>query len=1212
MSRKDKNMGSGGFLETLFRPKKTGFRSGSSQLPRPRSETDFNETDEQVEQIEHLDEQSLNIKFEEMLDDMNLSEERKEPLRAQPTMNKKKMLINHYKGLVQENRNKFDKPAEYIQYLSTPDLSVNKMYNCIESLRIALTNNPVSWVHEFGTTGLKQVLSILNECYRNDSRYDRIQCECLRCLRAIMNNTVGLKQMFGQKEALTVVARSLDPSKPSVMLEAVKMLGAVCLVHDWEDDGFSGHKKAIEAITMSGELKGRERFTPVVQGLMIHGNEPLRVACLQLINAIVSTPDDMDFRLHLRNEIMRCGLMDILETLEKDASEDLEKHLKIFLDHKEEDYYEFIQRFDNVRLELDDVNDCFETVKNLVMDTPAEPYLLSVLQHLLFIRDDSVIRTAYYKLIEECVSQIVLHRGGCDPDFRATKRFQIDVQPLIDTLVEKSKVEEERRLEEVLQKLEEALAMRQEAEAKLVQAEKTISELQAGGAVKKPSGSGGPPPPAPPPPPPMPMFRPPAPPGASNAPPPPPMPGMMGGPPPPPPPPPMPGMGGPRPPPPPPAMGGFAVPMPPKPPDVLPHGMKPKKKWEVEGLKRANWKTIVPQKLSEKSFWVKVQEEKLASPDILNGLVAKFSSKPSSRRSDDVIDKGGTLKKVKALRVLDGKSAQNLSILLGGSLKHLSYKDVKRCILRCDFNVLSASILDQLINYLPPPDQLKRLIELNVDYNQLTEAEQFAVTIAEIKRLLPRLKSMRFRQQYPELVQDIKPDIVAGAAACEEVKHSRKFTQILELILLMGNYMNSGSRNGQAFGFEINFLTKVSSETNQIKYSFSKIKISCIVLTETWLEDDEDVVRLPGYSVFRTTNKLNQNDGLVIYIDSALSVSCDQLCLGGIANCLALTFTLKGVPCHLVGANLSSAIPERGPDIVVDAVHGTNLTFELMPVTQQDILTIVGDLRGGSSPGLDAIVSFGSTWEDAFEMAAKDLLQVKKWLDQNKLTLNVDKTKYLPIYSKINSAPSQDLDLKLHSCDDYKSATCGCGVRNLETDLSNSRQPQCDDDLFADSMSTFASDARKQCGLLQNMFRNMETLYAELAEYYAFDKQKYTLEEFFTDIKGFKDAFRQAYKDNLLVRETEEKSRRAREAREKAEQERAERAARKKLVDMTNDQTQEGVMDSLLEALQTGSAFTRDQRRKRQRPPRVDGAERRAQLNRSRSRTGLVGRELTR
>ena len=38
----------------------------------------------------------------------------------------------------------------------------------------------------------------------------------------------------------------------------------------------------------------------------------------------------------------------------------------------------------------------------------------------------------------------------------------------------------------------------------------------------------------------------------------------------------------------------------------------------------------------------------------------------------------------------------------------------------------------------------------------------------------------------------------------------------------------------------------------------------------------------------------------------------------------------------------------------------------------------------------------------------------------------------------------------------------------------------------------------------------MERLYAELSEYYVFDKAKYTLEEFFGDIKTFKDQFKQA------------------------------------------------------------------------------------------------------
>jgi hypothetical protein len=41
-----------------------------------------------------------------------------------------------------------------------------------------------------------------------------------------------------------------------------------------------------------------------------------QIVCLQLINAIVATPDgpdELEFRLHLRNEIMRAGLMDILD-----------------------------------------------------------------------------------------------------------------------------------------------------------------------------------------------------------------------------------------------------------------------------------------------------------------------------------------------------------------------------------------------------------------------------------------------------------------------------------------------------------------------------------------------------------------------------------------------------------------------------------------------------------------------------------------------------------------------------------------------------------------------------------------------------------------------------------------------------------------------------------------------------------------------------------
>ena len=117
-----------------------------------------------------------------------------------------------------------------------------------------------------------------------------MQHECIKCLKAIMNNRVGLKNLFDHKEALTLLARSINPTLPHVMLEAVKLMSAVCIVPPY------GHEKTLEAITIAGEVKGRDRFQPIVQGLMIRNNEPLRVSCLTLINAIISTPEDLDFR----------------------------------------------------------------------------------------------------------------------------------------------------------------------------------------------------------------------------------------------------------------------------------------------------------------------------------------------------------------------------------------------------------------------------------------------------------------------------------------------------------------------------------------------------------------------------------------------------------------------------------------------------------------------------------------------------------------------------------------------------------------------------------------------------------------------------------------------------------------------------------------------------------------------------------------------------
>ena len=62
--------------------------------------------------------------------------------------------------------------------------------------------------------------------------------------------------------------------------------------------------------------------------------------------------------------------------------------------------------------------------------------------------------------------------------------------------------------------------------------------------------------------------------------------------------------------------------------------------------------------------------------------------------------------------------------------------------------------------------------------------------------------------RFEEEITDVKPQIELLLQACGEMRSTR-FRSVLELVLLIGNYMNAGSRNQQSYGFELNFLTKL-------------------------------------------------------------------------------------------------------------------------------------------------------------------------------------------------------------------------------------------------------------------------------------------------------------------------------------------------------------------------------------------------------------------
>ncbi|XP_015341503.2 protein diaphanous homolog 3 isoform X1 [Marmota marmota marmota] len=745
--------------------------------------------------------------FEEMMEDMNLNEDKKAPLREKDFGIKKEMVMQYINTASKTGSLKSSQqisPQEFIYELKMGSED-ERLVTYLESLRVSLTSNPVSWVESFGHEGLGLLLDILEKLISGKIQVKVVkknQHKVIQCLKALMNTQYGLERIMSEERSLSLLAKAMDPKHPSMMTDVVKLLSAVCIVGEE-----SILEEVLEALTSAGEERKIDRFSSIVEGLR-HNSVQLQVACMQLINALVTSPDDLDFRLHIRNEFMRCGLKEILPSLKRIKNDGLDIQLKVFDEHKEEDLIEFSHRLEDIRAELDEASDVYNMVWNTVKETRAEGYFISILQHLLLIRNDYFIRQQYFKLIDECVSQIVLHKDGMDPDFTYRKRLDLDLSQFVDVCIDQAKLEEfEEKASELHKKFEKEFTDHQETQAQLQKKEEKINELQVQlqafksqfGALpadvsislppSKEDGAGHPPLPAPPP---LPSC------------------GGLPPPPPPPPPPPLPGMplpfGGPVPPPPP--LGFFGGRNSPPPP-TLPFGLKPKKEFKPEtSMRRLNWLKIRPHEMTENCFWIKVNENKYENMDLLYKLENTFCCQQKEKRDvEDFEEKKAIKKKIKELKFLDSKIAQNLSIFL--SSLRVPYEEIKTMILEVDETQLAESVIQNLLKHLPDQEQLNSLSQFKSDYNNLCEPEQFAVVMSNVKRLRPRLSAILFKLQFEEQVNNIKPDIMAVSTACEEIKKSKSFSTLLELVLLMGNYMNAGSRNAQTFGFNLSSLCKL-------------------------------------------------------------------------------------------------------------------------------------------------------------------------------------------------------------------------------------------------------------------------------------------------------------------------------------------------------------------------------------------------------------------
>lgn len=367
----------------------------------------------------------------------------------------------------------------------------------VGSLTVSLRTLPIDWMHHFielqGNQVVARALGTISKkgSLRRNADVE-LEYELLKCLKLLLNYESGADDAVAHPSTINAIACSLSTMHiPSRRLVA-EILTFLC----YYNNGVAHESvlKAMDALSAENNetgrydfwfqsllatLSGRGKMGSLVgasQDVKKHGGHEATLteyaqSNLILINGIL-TVDDFELRLHYRSQMEAAGLRKILDVCHQFQHDSLEKQIASYEKLAAADQEVLLQNFDQeVLRDLSDPYDVYRAIMSSVEGTPAYPYFLSSLQHLLLIRAEADTKTRYYQLIDELVTSIVLDKKQ---DFSGGLSSVVGVS--VARLVAQFGEQERSRIAE-----EEASNARREANELRLQKEKLEEEIAAGG-----------------------------------------------------------------------------------------------------------------------------------------------------------------------------------------------------------------------------------------------------------------------------------------------------------------------------------------------------------------------------------------------------------------------------------------------------------------------------------------------------------------------------------------------------------------------------------------------------------------------------------------------------------------------------------------------------------------------------------------------------------
>uniref|UniRef100_A0AAR2L7P4 Disheveled-associated activator of morphogenesis 2 n=1 Tax=Pygocentrus nattereri TaxID=42514 RepID=A0AAR2L7P4_PYGNA len=798
-------------------------------------------------------EEELHARFSELVDELDLTDKNREAMFALPA--EKKWQIYCSKKKEQEDPNKLATswPDYYIdrinsmaamQTLFAFDEEEMEMRNkVVEDLKTALRTQPMRFVTRFiELDGLTCLLNFLKSMDYETSE-SRIHTSIIGCIKALMNNSQGRAHVLAHPQSINTISQSLRQDNIKTKVAVLEILGAVCLVPD-------GHKKVLQAMAHYQKYAAeRTRFQTLLNELdrstgRYRDEVNLKTAIMSFINAVLNAgagEDNLEFRLHLRYEFLMLGIQPVIDKLRGHENATLDRHLDFFEMVRNEDDCELAKRFDITHVDTKSASQMFELIKKKLSHTDAYPHLLSILQHCLqmpYKRGAGGIQQ--WQLLDRILQQIVLQDDkGEDPDVSPLDNFNVKNIIRMKERECDTKTQEKEEMMKTLNKMKDKLQREgvelRSAREQVIDLSSRITDFSV--SIPFPYSLTSritwvyPPPPPPPPPP----GGPPPPPGAPPI--------FTGA-------------------PPPPGPASFSsssstslrtksIPQPSHPlksfnwaklgenkiTGTIWHDIDDLRAFKVLDLKEIEKMFSAYQRQQVWTIWlnarplVLMQGASKYSPLIL--LMTTSPPPPCSslqKEMGSMDDLYLTSRKVKELSVIDGRRAQNCVILL--SKLKMSNEEIKRAILEMDEREeLAKDMLEQLLKFVPEKSDIDLLEEHKHELERMARADRF----------LFEMSSHQFL--------DLLPSALSSAIlhASREVIRSKHLTQILEVVLAFGNFLNKGQR-GNAYGFKVSSLNKIADTKSSIDRNITMLHYLIMIFEKNYPETlnvQQDLLTVP-------------------------------------------------------------------------------------------------------------------------------------------------------------------------------------------------------------------------------------------------------------------------------------------------------------------------------------------------------------------------------